>query len=136
MDLRRNVVLRVSLMASLLAAGCASTRGGERSRSDLLTREEIMGVQGATNLYDVVQRLRPRWLRPRAQERSFSMETGIVVYQDQAYLGNESALRQFGPSAAYQLRYLDGPTASATLTGLPAQFVAAAIIISTRPQAP
>jgi hypothetical protein len=127
----------LALMVVLVpfAAACASTRGGETggSRSDRLSREEIMGVQGARSLYDVVQRLRPRWLTARAEERSFGMTTGIVVYQDQSSLGDVEQLKQLGPSTAYEIRYLDGTTASATLPGLGSgQHVAGAIVIITR----
>ncbi|MGH7446417.1 MAG: hypothetical protein ACRELT_02580, partial [Longimicrobiales bacterium] len=84
--------------------------------------------------HDVVQRLRPRWLIARAGDRSIGMSTGVVVYQDQALLGDVDTLRQLGPSAAYELRYLDGPTASSTLPGLGSgRHVAGAIIVLTRP---
>ena len=130
-----------SLMLSILLTGfataCASTRegGDPGTRSDVLTRTEIMGAEGARNLHDVVQRLRPRWLIARAGDRSFSMTTGIVVYQDQALLGDVDTLRQLGPSVARELRYLDGPRASSTLPGLGSgQHIAGAIIVVTRAQ--
>jgi len=87
-------------------------------------------------LYDVVQRLRPRWLEIRAGDRSFAIGTGratIVVFQDQSYLGDVEYLKQIAPDLAYELKWLDGPTASSTLPGLGSQHVAGAIIIRTRP---
>lgn len=120
----------------LIATACASTREGseEGTRSDILTRAEIMSTEGARNLHDVVQRLRPRWLIARAGDRSIGMETGIVVYQDQAMLGDVDTLRQLGPSAAHELRYLDGPTATSTLPGIGSgRHIAGAIIVVTRP---
>jgi len=131
----RRAGLAVTVILAGLAVACASTRGGEdtQTRTNVLTRDEIMGVQGARDLYDVVQRLRPRWLTTRAGERSYGMATGIVVYQDQSRLGNVDQLRQLQPSAAFELRYLDGTTASATLPGLGAgQHVAGAIVVVTR----
>lgn len=128
------VVLATVLVLTAGTVGCATTRSdSEGTRSDILTREEIMGAQGARNLYDVVQRLRPRWLVARATSRSFQTSTGIVIYQNQVYQGGPETLRQFDRSSAYQLRFMDGPTASASLSGLPGQHVAGAIIISTSP---
>jgi hypothetical protein len=129
----RKALVYVALAVGLVTAGCATSRSGEASRQEVLTREEIMGVQGAQNLYDVVQRLRPRWLTVRAAQRSMYTQTGIVVYQNQSYQGDLETLRQFHPEAAYELRFLDGPTASASLPGLPGSHVAGAIIISTTP---
>jgi hypothetical protein len=133
----RSLVLAILLTG--FATACASTReaGDERTRSDVLTRDQILSVQGARNLHDVVQRLRPRWLVVRAGDRSFSMATGVVVYQDQALLGDVDTLRQLGPSAAVELRYLDGPTATSTLPGLgTGQHIAGAIVVVTRHQEP
>ncbi|MGH7573527.1 MAG: hypothetical protein ACREM1_00110 [Longimicrobiales bacterium] len=115
------------------AGGCATTRGEQGQRSNLLTRDEIMGAPGAHNLHDVVQRLRPRWLRVRAGDRSFGMTTQIAVFQDQTYFGGAEALRQLGPSTAYELLYLDGPTAASTLSGIPSgMHVGGAIVVVTR----
>jgi hypothetical protein len=129
--------LILSILLTGFATACASTRedADQGTRTDVLTRAEIMGAEGARNLHDVVQRLRPRWLIARAGDRSFSMTTGIVVYQDQALLGDVDTLRQLGPSVARELRYLDGPTASSTLPGLGSgQHIAGAIIVVTRAQ--
>jgi hypothetical protein len=62
------------------------------------------------------------------------MTTGVVVYQDQSLLGDVDTLRQLGPSAAYELRYLDGATATSTLPGIGSgRHIAGAIIVHTRP---
>ncbi len=120
---------------AVLAGGCATVRNPTgNGRMDLLTREEIMGVRGVTNLYDVVERLRPRWLKVRAQDRSFGLTTSIVVYQNQTLLGDVETLRQLQPGLAYEMKYLDGTTAKNTLPGLAFQgHVAGAIILSTSP---
>ncbi len=124
----------VALLSVLLLGACASARGtssagGDRDR---LTREQVLGVQGARNLYDAIQQLRPRWLQVRGGDRSFGMATEVVVYQDQTYLGDVDTLRQLGTDMAYELRWIDGPTASATLTGIGSRHVAGAIILYTR----
>lgn len=128
----RKWTLATFAAATCLALACASAGGPREAGSlDRITRDQIVGVDGARNLYDVIQRLQPRWLQVRAGDRSFGLTTGIVVFQDNAYLGDVDALRQISPDVAYELRWLDGATASATLTGLGSQHVAGAIVIST-----
>lgn len=117
----------------VLASGCASTGGSsEGRRSDLLTREEILGAE-VTNLYDAVQRLRPRWLSVRGT-RSFNMETSIVVFQNDMHLGAAASLRELSPDLAYEIAYMDGARAAATLPGITSgQHVEGAIIVRTSP---
>lgn len=127
----------VTVAAGLIAlAGCASTGGttDEGNRSDLLTREQIMQVD-ATNLYTVIQRLRPRWLTVRSMRSMGNMETQIVVMQNDMYLGNADHLRQMSPELAYEIQYMDGARAAAMLPGITSgQHVEAAIIVRTRPR--
>ncbi|NJD18891.1 MAG: hypothetical protein FIA95_06360 [Gemmatimonadetes bacterium] len=125
--------LWVLLLATGALWGCASTKSAsEGTRSDVITREEIMG-SGAINLYDVVRRLRPQWINVRAA-RSFTMETEIVVYQNEMLLGGPDALKQIGPELAYELRWMDGVRAAATLPGLSSgRHIQGAIIVSTKP---
>jgi len=121
-------------LAVVLFGGCATTRTSAGSGPpDLLTREQIMGVQGVTNLYDVVQRLRPRWLIVRVENRTLGgASVGILVYQEQTLLGDVETLRQLQPEIAYELRFLDGTKASTTLPGLGGNLhIPGAIIIST-----
>lgn len=128
------VTLFVATAALTLGTACSSAaRNGANTRQDLLTREQIMSVGGASNLYEVVQRLRPRWLETRGGDRSFGLTTEVVVYQNQSYLGSVETLGQLGPEVAYEMRWLDGPTASATLPGLGSRHVTGAIVIATSP---
>lgn len=124
-------------LAAVLVSGCGyNSMGGEnRPDPDYITRDEIMSVD-ARDLYDVVRRLRPRWINvaQRSAERSFRLQTTVVVYQGQMYLGEIETLGNWSPSAAYGLEWLDGSTASATLPGLGSRHVAGAIVIHTSPQ--
>jgi hypothetical protein len=132
---RRASVLAVAVTMVVLSACSSATRAGSggNTRTDLLTREQIMSVPTANTLYEVIQRLRPRWLETRGGERSFGLTTDIVVYQNQTYLGDVGALSQLSPDMAYELRWLDGPTASSTLPGLGSRHVAGAIVLYTTP---
>jgi hypothetical protein len=121
-------------LVSVFATGCASTKTeGEEDRDrDVLTREEILAAE-ATNLYDVIRRLRPRWLQVRAT-RSLGMETEIAVLQNEMYLGAADALREIAPELAYEIRYLEGARAATAIPGLMSgRHIEGAIIISTRP---
>jgi hypothetical protein len=124
----------VAVLASAFAVGCASTGtgSGDGRDMDILTREEILGAE-ATNLYDVIRRLRPRWLQVRST-RSLNMETEIAVLQNDMYLGSVDELREMTPELAYEIRYLDGVRAAAAIPGLTSgRHIEGAIIISTRP---
>lgn len=114
-------VIRFAILLALalpLVSACASG-GGERvgsSSSPVLTQEDMASVQG-NNLYEVVDRLRPRWLQMR---HTMSMGTGtpqIVVFMNNSYLGGPDQLRQFQPRDVLEVRYMDGPQASAQLRG-------------------
>lgn len=99
-------------------------------RGSIITQEEIQAV-GATNLYDVVLRLRPGWLTGRGVQ-NFGGQTGmILVYHDGIRMGEVSALREIPPNYVVVVRYLDGSSAA----GLPGirsrEIVAGAIMVSS-----
>lgn len=124
----------IRFCAFLLAAGsfaCASTSGGGGGGMDLerLTVEEIQSVDVAT-LYDVVQRLRPRWMDVRAAT-SFGGSTDIVVFQDRVLLGGLDELRRLAPDAARWMEYMNAAKATASLPGLGSRRVGGAIIVHT-----
>ena len=135
MTTSRKAFLALSLMIPALSLGCASTGGGsgsDQERSNLLTREQILEVE-ATNLYDVIRRLRPRWLQVRGA-RSFNMPTEIAVIQNEVYVGGSEILKELGPELAFQLEYLDGVRAATAVPGLMSgRAIEGAIVISTRP---
>ncbi len=123
------------LVAAAVVSACATTKsGGSGGNSDVITREQIMAAEGVRNMYELVQRLRPRWLTVRSQDRSFGMTTQIGVFQGQTYLGDVETLRQLGHTMAYELRWMDGPTAQSSLPGVGAgRHLSGAIIILTTP---
>ncbi len=129
-----NIRVAVAIAATLLLVGCASaSSGGGDPRPDrsVITRAELNDVD-VRNLYEAIDRLRPRWLLVRGGPRSFSMETEIVVFQDQAYLGDHDVLRRMGTEGVTEIRHLDGSTASASLPGMSGRHIAGAIIVSMR----
>ena len=123
----------VVLLSAGMLWGCASTKASkEGSDPNVITRAQILATN-ANNLHDVVQRLRPQWLRVPAPT-SINMNNEIVVFQDQMQLGGPDALRQLGPELAYELRWMDGVRASSALPGLMSgRHIEGVIIVSTKP---
>lgn len=120
----------------LSASACASSgSSGESSRGDrnTITQEQIVEV-GASNLFQVVDRLQPRWLtaRPGGSGGFGGSNVQIVVYRDNTRIGGIDELRHMTPAGVRSIRYLDGPTASSTLPGLGSTYVYAAIVVQTR----
>jgi hypothetical protein len=123
-----------TMVLALALAGCASTSSdpdaqrvsGDRS---VLTQEEFRG-SGHSNLYDVVQALRPSWLVQRGPISLSDPEAGrVVVYVNNVQAGGVEYLRQVNVLEVVSLRYLDPLEASAQF-GLK-QSGGAAIIINT-----
>ncbi|MHB1170565.1 MAG: hypothetical protein ACYC28_14910 [Longimicrobiales bacterium] len=117
------------LLCLLLPVACASSGGATGRDSSRLTADEIQSVDVST-LYDVVQRLRPRWLDVRATT-GFNGTDDIVVFQGQSLVGGTETLRQFTPESVRWMEYLDGPRASNTLPGLGSRRVEGAIVLHT-----
>lgn len=127
----RVLATATAFFLALTVFGCASAgSGGTRIRQNVITPEELQ-ASTVSDLYDLVQELRPRWLTTRGQQ-SFSAEPEIVVYQGQVLLGGLEMLRQLTPDMVHSLRYLDGPTASASLPGLGSRHVQGAIVIESK----
>ena len=134
----------LALLAVLVAAGCASSgsRQGDSGSRDELSREAILEV-GVTNLYDVVQRLRPEWLEitgGEAVQRSAygrgedapAQRRVVVVYNGSTIGDAEEVLRQLSPESVARMRYEEGEMAASTLVGGRGGYVEGAILIETR----
>lgn len=132
----RKATLALLILVLALGACAQGTSRANRSNPDVLSRAEIDDSR-ASNLYDAIQRLRPRWLQVRGGTRSMDARSGVathvLVYQDQTMLGDIEVLKQLTPGMIISLRYLDGPTASATLPGIGSRHVAGAIVIEAAP---
>jgi hypothetical protein len=128
-------VSALALVLLLLAAACASAgsgagAGGSRDPNVISAAEiEEYRSAGTRDLYELVQRARPAWLRVRA-ERSIHLETNILVYQNQQRLGTIDILRDLTILNVVSLRYIDSARAG-LLPGAGSQHVEGAIIIET-----
>lgn len=79
--------------------------------SNVITGEAARAVT-AGNLYEVVQRLHPLWLRERSG-RSYRVATEIMVIQGGMYFGDVESLRELNNENVWTISYMDGAAATA-----------------------
>lgn len=107
----RNASLTAALM--LILTACASTGGTQSGGTpDVITSEELRSAEGVSNLYQAVQRLRPRFLRGRIGSRSFRGTDGVVVYFEGVRLGGVQELRRIAIDSVAEVRYLGAQDAT------------------------
>ncbi|UCH09930.1 MAG: hypothetical protein JSU61_12065 [Fidelibacterota bacterium] len=105
------LLIVIALSTIVILAGCAAMQEAANDRprydSNRITAEEIE-ICGATNVYDVIQMLRPNWLRPRYQIgiNSPNIEPP-AVYINNMYYGGPRELVSFQPQAVAEMRYMD-----------------------------
>lgn len=111
-------MLRAGLILALAAIALPVDTAAQETRKkyprDLITREEIKDrAQDATNAYDVVQRLRPQFLRTR---QSGSIQQGvpvaIKVYINGSFRGSVLVLRDLTSHSIIDIAYLNGSDAT------------------------
>ena len=113
-------------MLGVLLAACGAGLGQRAGEPDRLAPAEIEAAD-AQNAYELVQRLRPRWLVERT-DRSIRLPTVILVYLDGARLGGVEELRDLALPLIHSMRVLDAAEAG-TLPGLGSQHVERVIMV-------
>lgn len=99
-----------ALLVIATGAACASGSGGQAvGDRNLITVEEI-DASSMSVVYDVVQQLRPQFLRPRPGN------IAPVVYVDGSRRGGLDELRRIDKSTIREIRWVDGQDAT-TLYG-------------------
>jgi hypothetical protein len=134
---RRGNRLRLvtSAFASAVVIGalaCSASRQSAVSTNlDVIAQEEIEQHlrTGTSNLFELIQRARPRWLEKR-NDRSLRLETVILVYHHQQRLGGIEALRELRPDNVVRIRRLDAARAG-LLPGARDNHVESAIVVET-----
>jgi hypothetical protein len=119
----------ILVLTLLTLSACSPARSGsDFGAPDRLTEAEVRSSD-AGNVYDLVQQLRPRWLR-ESTERSLRLDTVILVYQDGILLGEVAALRTYPVELVRSIRILSAAEAG-TLPSLGSRHVERVIMIST-----
>lgn len=104
-------------LALVFALGCASGGGvpspaGPGRARDLITGEQLVATHAAS-LYDAIRQLRPEFLRPHVSGTITNPQPPLpVVYVDHVSLGGLDALRNFQPTAVYDVRYVNAADAT------------------------
>jgi hypothetical protein len=107
------LVAVLPLVSACVSVGSSASSSGPRPERNLITAEEIAGVSVA-NLFDAVRLLRPQWLSTTNPSTfRVSAEGTIIVYMDRIRFGEPEQLRQFPPSIALSVRFLDPSEANA-----------------------
>jgi hypothetical protein len=128
--------LSTTFLTIITLAACSSSSkprtNVQSSSSDFVTSVEIAAVS-ATNAYDLINRLRPRWLRTQAPG---SIGAGvrsqvIAVYLDGVRLGGLDALRSLSTAGVVSMQYYDATRAATVLRDPGSEPIAGAIVIKT-----
>lgn len=121
-------VVLAALLAGFVVACSSTPRQRTTSRQQrVITMEEIDAVRYST-AFEVVEALRPQWLRTRGTT-SFRARESVKVYLDDSLLGEPAQLRQITARSISSIRFMDG-TEATTRWGL--DHGHGAIIVSTR----
>ena len=123
--------LAFALTLATLACAGTGMASPERRSQTLISTDEIREAQqtGVRDLFELVNRQRPRWLQTRT-ERSLQLETLVLVYHNETRLGGIEALRGYPLLSVISLRYLDAAQAM-LLPGGGSAHVEGAIVIRT-----
>src|SRR5918996_593499 len=103
--------LLVLSVASLIACASSASSGGTRRVRDLITREEVASVQ-VGSAWEVVQSLRPEFLRARGSASMGGTQEFAVVYVDGVRSGGPEALRNVPRDVIEEIRNINGNDAT------------------------
>ena len=124
--------------AAFLSACASSTQGTSNTRvntheaaPDYITSVEVAATPVA-NVYDLITRLRPQWLRTGTGSiRGNTRSQVVAVYLDDARIGDLQSLRSISTSGVESLRYYDATRAATVLRNPGSDPLAGAIVITT-----
>jgi len=120
-------------MTGWIGAACAAGRPSRTSTSNpnLISLADIDQARedGVRDLYELIDRSRPRWLQGRTP-RSLEIPTVIAVYHHETLLGGIDALRGYPLISVTSVRYLDAAQAM-LLPGAGSMHIEGAIVVST-----
>ena len=118
------------ILVGAACAGRAGPDGSPRSQVDTITLQEIERRGPFTNLYDLVQILRPRWIRSQGPDTFMGGQGEVQVHVDGNWLGGVNSMRNLAAHGVTSVRWLD-PVDAAARYGL--DHGHGAIVISTAP---
>jgi hypothetical protein len=102
------LMLILLALTAACATGAADTTGRRTSINSPITAEEVERST-TTNAWDLVLITRPGWLRTRTQT---TRRSAIVVYVNNARMGDTQFLREINTADIERVEYLDSRTAT------------------------
>jgi hypothetical protein len=126
-------LLRFAFIVTIVACASSGATAGASHQSDLITATEIAS-SGTTNAWDMINRLRPNWLKQQAvgSVGGGARTQVIAVYVDGHRFGDISTLRTLSSSSIRSAQWLDAARAATVLNEVGSDPIAGAIIIKTR----
>ncbi len=127
---RPHLLLLPLFVGLLVSCGTPGVRTAPLGDPDVITREEI-SASSATTAHQLVQSLRPQWLITRGivnLAQAAGLE-GIVIYLDNARLGDPESMRRVALGPVQYLRFFDAREATLRWGG---GHMLGAILISTQ----
>jgi len=109
------IVVTALVIGLMSSCATATQQGPSRSSRNVLTAEDLQG-QSERNLYDLLARIRPNWLRAQGANL-VSGTTPVVVYMNNVRFGGVEVLADLPLDEIEQVRFVDG-TDAATRYGL------------------
>lgn len=108
----RSVLYLLVAVTVVVSAACGPRGTGAETRrtATALTSEEIHGSTAPT-VYELIQMLRPNWLRARGATSLRDTNT-VVVYINRVRSGGPEVLRTIRPDAVESLRFVGETTAT------------------------
>lgn len=111
--MRKPIITAIVFSILLVTAGCAGMAGDGSVSSggmDMIQREEVLAANRGS-AYEVIEVLRPQWLRMRS-EQSVLGEDGILVYVDNVRYGDLDSLRGVNARDIFQVQRFNATAAS------------------------
>lgn len=102
----------VLTLAAALACASSGTAGTTVRREPNLITEQEIAASNESNVFDVVNRLRPMFLKTRGRSTINAGGSEYAsVFLDGQYYGELGSLRNIVASQIHEIRYLNGPDA-------------------------
>ena len=140
----RRAIASLAATAALLlyVPACASSGTSAPSKvressPDRITSVEIEASSGAQTAYDLIRRLRPRWLQAGTTGSIGGGRVAqqvLLVYLDGNRLGTMESLRTLSASGIKSMQYYDAVRAATVLREIGSEPISGAIVISTTGQ--
>jgi hypothetical protein len=125
-------VSRLAAVAAFIACASAGGTSGARGRSDFITQADI-ATSGTSNAWDLINRLRPNWLKaqPIGSIGGGAHTQVVAVYLDGQRFGDITSLRTLSTTGIRSAQWLDSARAATVMPDPGSDPIAGAIVIKT-----